>query len=107
MDVVAYLFAFVTKDAIRPAAHRADHQIRKKAMQLRPSMRRSSETTATERDRRHSEIAPVFLNENVPGNLGRAKERMLCVIDAHRFGNARLVFVARLDFPAFLQFAQR
>src|SRR5438094_10315213 len=32
---------------------------------------------------------------------------MFRVIDAHRFRDARLVFVARLDFPAFLQFAQR
>ena len=32
---------------------------------------------------------------------------MLRVINAHRLGNAIRVFVARLDFPAFLQFAQR
>src|ERR1044071_2950223 len=70
-------------------------------------MRRACETTAAERYRRHSEIAPVFLNENVRGDLRRAKKGMLRVIDAHSFGNAGLVFVTRLDFPAFLQFAQR
>src|SRR5258707_1345913 len=70
-------------------------------------MRRSRKTTAAERNRGHSEIAPVFLNEDVPGDLGRAKEGMLGVIDAHCFGNSRLILVARLNFPAFLQFAQR
>src|ERR1700758_4826797 len=70
-------------------------------------MRRPGETTATERDGRHSKISSVFLGENVRGYFRRAKERMLSVIDAHRFGNAGLVFVTRLDFPAFLQFAQR
>src|SRR5439155_3211565 len=70
-------------------------------------MRRSRKTTAAERNRRHSEVAPVFLNEDVRGDLGRAKEGMLRVIDAHGLGNARLVFVARLNFPAFLKFAQR
>src|SRR6266571_4785883 len=70
-------------------------------------MRRSRKTTATERNRRHSEISSVFLDENVRSDLGCAKERMLRVIDAHGLRNAGLVFVARLDFPAFLQFAQR
>ena len=107
VDVVAHLFAFVPKNTVRPAAHGADHQIRKKTVQLSPSMRRSRKTTATERDGRHSEIAAVFLDENVRGDLRRAKERMLRVIDAHGLRNAGLIFVARLDFPAFLQLAQR
>src|SRR6267378_3616093 len=77
VDVVAHLFAFVAKNAVRPAAHGADHQIGKKTVQLRSSMRRSRKTTAAERNRGHSEIAPVFLNEVVRGDLGRAKEGML------------------------------
>src|SRR5439155_22660961 len=32
MDVIAHLFAFVTKNAIRPARHDADHQVGKKTM---------------------------------------------------------------------------
>ena len=85
VDVVAHLFAFVAKNTVRPAAHSADHQIGEKPMQLRSSMRRSRKTTATERDRGHPEIVPVFLNENVRGDLRRSKEGMLRVIDAHRF----------------------
>ena len=76
-------------------------------MQLGSSMRRSRKTTAAERNRRHSEIAPVFLNENVRGDFRRAKEGMLRVVDAHGLRNAGLVFVAWFNFPAFLQFAQR
>src|SRR5438094_10278506 len=85
MDVVAHLFAFVAKNTVRPAAHDADHQIGKKTVQLRSSMRRSRKATAAERYRGHPEIAPVFLDEDVRGDLGRSKERMLRVINAHRF----------------------
>src|SRR6516165_8045578 len=73
VDVVTHLFALVPKNTIRPAAHGADHQIRKKTVQLRSSMRRSSKTTAAERNCRHSEVAPVFLDENVRSGLRRAK----------------------------------
>ena len=76
-------------------------------MELRSCVRGSGEAAAAKGNRRHSEIAPVFLNENVSGDFGRAKEGMLRVIDAHRLGNSRLVFVTGLDFPALLQFSQR
>ena len=32
---------------------------------------------------------------------------MLCVVDAHAFGNTRLVFVSGFNFPAFFQLTQR
>src|SRR5438552_6097355 len=100
VDVVAHLFAFVTKNTVRPAAHGADHKIGKKTVQFRPGVRGSGETTATERYRGHSEITSVFLNENVTSNLGRAKKRMLRVIYAHRFSDARLDFVDWFCFSA-------
>ena len=70
-------------------------------------MRRAGETTAPKRYRRHSEISPIFLNQNICGDFGCAKERMFRVIDAHCLGNTSPVLVTGLDFPAFLQFAQR
>src|SRR5438046_3858557 len=70
-------------------------------------MRGTSQAAAAERDGRHSKITTVFLDENVRRCLGSAKERMFRVIDAHRFGNTRLVFMTGLDLPAFLQFPQR
>src|SRR6266849_3817721 len=39
MNVVAHLFAFISKNAVGPAAHRADHEIREKAVQLRDCWR--------------------------------------------------------------------
>src|SRR5205814_8403245 len=69
VDVVAHLFAFVTENAVRPTGHSADHQIGKKTMQFRSRVRRSGETTAAERYRRHSEIAAVFLDQDVSGDF--------------------------------------
>ena len=102
MNVIADLFAFVAEHTIRPTAHGTDHQVREKTMQLGPSVRRPSETAATEGDGRHPEISSIFLDENVCCNFRRAEERMLRVIDAHRFRDTGLVFVAGLYFPAFL-----
>src|SRR5437867_5396058 len=79
VDVVAHLFAFVTENAVRPVGHNADHQIGKKTMQFRSCVCRPGETAATERNRGHPKIASVFLNENVRGDLGGAKEGMLRV----------------------------
>ena len=76
-------------------------------MQLGPSMRWPGETAATKRNGRHSEISSIFLDENVCGNFRCTEERMFRVIDTHRLRNTRLVFVARLYFPAFLKFAKR
>ncbi len=84
VNVVADLFSFVAENPIRSAAHGTDHQVREKTMQLGPGVRRSGETAATERNRRHSEISPVFLDENIRCNFRRAEKRMLGVIDTHR-----------------------
>src|SRR5262249_25132980 len=97
----------VPETPICSAAHGTDHQVRKKTMQLGPSVRRAGETTAPKGNGRHSEISPVFLDKNVCCNFRRTEERMLRVIDTHRLRDAGLVFVARLYFPTFSEFAQR
>src|SRR5205085_3157797 len=107
VDVIANLFAIVTKDAIRPPGDRADHEVREKTVQLRAGVRGAGETTAAETDRRHVEVTAVFLDENIGRGLRRAEERVLRVVDAHRLGNPGLVFVARFDFPAQRKVAQR
>ena len=76
-------------------------------MQLRAGVGGTGQATAAKTGRRHSEIAAVFLHQNIRGRFRCAEERMLRVIDAHRFGNAGLVFVALGDFPAQRQLAQR
>src|SRR5262245_50681357 len=107
VNIIADLFSLVTENPVRSTAHGTDHQVRKKTMQLGPSVRRAGETTAPKGNGRHSEIYPVFLDKNVCCNFRRAEERMLRVIDTHRLRDTGLVFMARLYFPAFLEFAQR
>ena len=46
VDVVAHLFAFVAKDAIRRAVHRATHEISEKAVQFGARVRRTGEAAA-------------------------------------------------------------
>src|SRR5260370_7924242 len=106
VDVIAHLFALVSENAIRPAGHSADHEIRKKPVQLGPGVSRTREAAAAKRNGWHSKITSVFLDENVSRDFRSAKERMLRVIDAHRFGNSRLVLVPLFDLPALLKFAQ-
>ena len=76
-------------------------------MQLRAGVRRTSEAAAAKRDSWHSEIKSIFLHQKIGRRFGRAEKRVFCVIDAHRFGDARFVFMFRLNFPAFRQFPQR
>src|SRR5438874_11873857 len=106
VNVVSDLFSFIAENPVRSAAYGTDHQVREKTMQFGPGVRRAGETAATKRNRRHSEISPVFLDENIGCNLRRTEERMPGVIDTHRLRNTGLVFVARLYFQAFLEFAQ-
>src|SRR5437016_12492714 len=66
----------------------------------------TGQAAASKRNSRHSEIAAVFLDENVGSGFGCAKERVLAAIDAHVFGDSGLVLVAGFNFPTFLQLAQ-
>ena len=107
VNVVAHLFAFVAKNAIRRAADGATHQIREKTVQFRARMRRAGETPAAETRRLHAEIIAVFLHQHVGRHLARAEQRMFRLVNAHRLGNARLIFMLRLNLPALFQFHQR
>ena len=107
VDVVAHLFALVAKDSIGRSFHGATHQIGKKTMQFGARMRRAGETAAAKTYRLHAEIISVFLNQHISGDFACAEKRMFRLVNAHRFGNARLIFVAGFDFPALLQFDQR
>ena len=104
--VVANLFTLVAEHAVRPPAHCADHQVRKKTVQFRAGMRRAGETSTTKRNSRHSEITSIFLHQKIGGSFGCAEERVLAMIDTHRFGNPLLVFMSRLNFPSLGQFTQ-
>ena len=60
-------------------------------MQLCAGMRRPGQATAAKTRRGHSEVAAVFLDEDVRRGLRCTKEGMFRVIDAHCFRNAGLV----------------
>src|SRR5439155_24936391 len=82
-------------------------QVGKETVQLRPGMRRSSQTTAPETSGRHSEISTIFLNQDIGGDLRSTEKRMFGRVNAHRFRDPLLIFMTGLDFPAGLEFAQR
>ena len=107
VDVVTNLFTFVTKHAIRRPGDGATHQICEKTMQLRTGMRRTSEATTAKTSRLHAKIFAVLLHQHVSGNLGRAKQRMLRLVNAHGLGNSRFILVAGFNFPTLFQFDQR
>src|SRR4029077_9995592 len=69
VNVVSDLFSFVAENPVRSAAYGTDHPGREKTMQCGPRVGRSGETAATKRNRRHSEISPVFLDENIGCNF--------------------------------------
>src|SRR4029077_18133287 len=75
VNVIAHLFALVAEDAIRPANDTAFHQVGQETVQLRSSMRRSSQATASETSGRHSKIAAVFLNQDIVSDLRGTEKR--------------------------------
>src|ERR1700736_591236 len=69
MNVVAHLFPFVSEHAIGTIVHGADHQIGEKSVQFSAGMGWPGKAAAAQRNGRHSEIASVFLNQNVGSRL--------------------------------------
>jgi hypothetical protein len=81
VEVVAHLFAVIPENDIRGISDRALHKISKKAMELRPGMSRPRKATAAEANSLHPEITPVFLHQDVGGDLGYAKKAVHRPVD--------------------------
>src|SRR5205823_5311165 len=77
VNVIAHLFALVTEDAIRPADHATLHQVGQKTVQLRAGVRRSGQTAAAKTGRWHSEIAAIFLHQNISRGFRGPKSECL------------------------------
>src|SRR6516164_3250050 len=88
MDVVAHLLAAISEHDVRSIGNRTFYEVSEKAVQLRPRMVGTSETTATKAGSLHTEIAPVFLDEDIGGDLRGAEQAVHCLVDAHRFVNS-------------------
>jgi hypothetical protein len=76
-------------------------------MQLRARVRRAGQTAAAKAGGLEAEIISVFLHQHVGGNFRCAEQRVLGLVNAHRFRNAGFVFMSGSDFPALFQFHQR
>src|SRR6476660_6246670 len=77
VNVIAHLFALVTKDAIRPANDATLHKVSKKSVKIRAGMGRTSQTAATIERRQHSKIAAILLHQIWSCHIRGPKKRML------------------------------
>ena len=106
MNVITDLFSLVPQHAVRPAGYCAYHQIGKETVQLSTRVCWSREAATAKTNSRHSKITSIFLHQNVGGSFRGPKERMLAIIDTHRFRDSRLILMIWLDFPPCRQFLQ-
>ena len=107
VDVVAHLFALVAKHAIGRAVHRTTHEIGKKSVQFGAGVRRTGQAAAAKTGGLQAKIISVFLHQHIGGDFRCAEQRVLGLVNAHRFRNAGFVFVTGFDFPALFQFDER
>src|SRR5438067_124213 len=77
VNVIPHLFAFVSEYTIRAVAYRTDHEVRKKSVLFCAGVRGASQTASAKGNGWHSEIATIFLHENIGGCFRRAEERVL------------------------------
>ena len=74
VNVVADLFAFVTKDLVFPAFEVALDEVGKETVQLDTGVVGPGEATTTQTTGRHAKVATVFLNHDISSHLGGSKE---------------------------------
>src|SRR4051794_23696597 len=84
VEVVAHLLSLVAEDRVRRTGGGALHEVGKEAMQLRPRMVRPREAPGAKADRRHAEVAPVFLNQQIGCGLGGSEQGVQRRVDRHR-----------------------
>ena len=105
MGVVADLFVLVTEDLVFAAFEVAFDQIGKEAVELDAAVVGPGETAAAQTAGGQSEIAAVFLDHDIGCYLGRAKERVLGLVDGKVLGDA--IGVGRVVvIPAGFQFLE-
>ena len=70
-------------------------------------MRWPRQTTAAKARGLHSEVATVFLHQHVRSHFARTEERMFRLVNGHRFINADLERMFRINLPPLFQFYER
>lgn len=87
VDVVAYLFPLVAEDAVFLALEVALHKVAEEAVELDAGVVRPGEAAATKAAGGHAEVAAVFLDDNVRGDLGGPEEGVLALVDGEVLGD--------------------
>ena len=88
VNIVAHLLALVAEYLVFAAFEVALDQIAEETVEFDAGVVRTGEATAAETAGWHAEVAPVFLDHHVGGNLGGPEERMLGLVDGEILGNA-------------------
>jgi hypothetical protein len=76
VDLIAYLFAFVSEDGVRPAPNSAMHDVGQVAVQLHGGMLQTGQAAAAEDAHRHLKVPAEFLAHHVGGHFRGAEDGM-------------------------------
>src|SRR6516165_2695308 len=90
MNIVSHLLSLIPEDRIRLIGNSALDQVGQKAVQFRARVVGAGKAPAAETDRAHAEISPVFLDQHVGGDLGRAEEAVQGAVYTHALVDAAL-----------------
>src|ERR1700730_2235246 len=73
VDIVSHLLGLIAEHLVPGACDSASHQVSQETMKLRPRMVGPRQTPTTKASGAHSEIAAVFLNQQICGSLRGSK----------------------------------
>lgn len=106
VDVVAHLFTLVAKYLVFPAFEVALHQVGKKAVEFYARVIRAGEAAAAQGTGGQAEVAAVFLDHDVSGDLRGTEKGVFGLIYGERFRDT--LFVGGVGVvPAGPKFEQR
>ncbi len=81
VDVVANLFPLVAEDAVFLPLEVALHEVAEESVKLDSGVVRAGEASSTQAAGGHIEVASVFLDDDISGNLGGSEEGVLALVD--------------------------
>ena len=106
VDVIADLFPLVAEDAVFLPLEVALHKVTKESMELDSGVVRPGEAASAQTAGGHIEVASVFLDDDVGGDLGGSEEGVLALIDGEVLGDAvRIGGICII--PAGIEFLER
>src|ERR1051325_5808326 len=101
MNVIAHLFAFVSKHLVGLALQVALDEVAEETVEFDAAVIRPGQAPAAQTARLHAEIASVLLDHDVAGRLGGAKKAVLTLVnweilpDAIRVGSVLVIPTGR------------